>query len=259
MGVTMKNARFVTTEVPRGRSNEKIKAVGCNFNKETGKEYEKSQLKNRWDLLKKEWKLWKQLKGNDTCLGWDPNKNNLDTSEVWWEKKLKIMPEATKFKNGSIDPELENKLDWMFQGINDDPMFVHTFGLQLIDGTDDDEPPRIEVEEVVVAVEEIQMPKKAMVRATPPEEEIPGFGLFSSQQGMSTATSAKSSSEPYDIPKAIQLLDNMEEEVPKKSQLYYFATKLFLNKDKRTMFMSLSTDIRAWWLKMEMEEGSKVA
>ncbi|KAL4376715.1 hypothetical protein GQ457_02G034750 [Hibiscus cannabinus] len=116
----MKNARIVTTEIPRGRSNEKIKAVwdrnltmifcdlcmkekdhNCrrgayfkkegwsrlvaNFNKETGKEYEKSQLKSRWDLLKKEWKLWKQLKGNDTCLCWDPNKNNLDTSEAWWE------------------------------------------------------------------------------------------------------------------------------------------------------------------------------
>ena len=121
----MKNTRIDTTEVPRGKSNDKIKAIwdrnltiifcdlcikekdhNCrrgtyfkkegwsrlvaDFNKETGKEYEKSQLKNRWDLLKKEWKLWKQLKGNDTCLGWDPKKNNIDTSEEWWEKKLKV-------------------------------------------------------------------------------------------------------------------------------------------------------------------------
>ncbi|KAK8712658.1 hypothetical protein V6N13_147888 [Hibiscus sabdariffa] len=82
--------------------------------------------------------------------------------EAWWEKKLKIMPEATKFKNGGIDPELENKLDWMFQGINDDATFSLTFGLQSIDGTDDDEPPKLEGGEVVIAVEEIQMPKKAM-------------------------------------------------------------------------------------------------
>ncbi|PPD91137.1 hypothetical protein GOBAR_DD11913 [Gossypium barbadense] len=71
------------------------------------------------------------------------------------------MPEATKFKNGGIDPELENKLDWMFQGINDDVTFTPTFGLPSIDGTDDDEPPKVEVEEVV-AVEDIQMSKKAM-------------------------------------------------------------------------------------------------
>lgn len=341
----MKNARILTVEVPRGRSNEKIKAVwdrnltmifcdlcikekdhNCrrgtyfkkegwsrlvaNFNKETGKEYEKSQLKNRWDLLKKEWKLWKQLKGNDTCLGWDPNKNNIDTSEAWWEKKLKLMPEATKFKNGGIDPELENKLDWMFQGINDDVTFTPTFGLPSIDGTDDDEPPKVEVEEVV-AVEDIQMSKKAMGehfnemdnhcmeqnpqahsesehQSEPPhqkkrspesdsshlnkgKEKVPKLvgrvsklsrqidRLCSAAESMSTATSAKITFEPYNIPEAIRMLDNMEEEVPKMSQLYFFATKLFIDKDKRTVFMSLSSDIRAWWLKMEMEESSKAA
>ncbi|XP_022719182.1 L10-interacting MYB domain-containing protein-like [Durio zibethinus] len=340
----MKNARIVTAEVPRGRNNDKMKAVwdrnltiifcdlcikekdhNCrrgtyfkkegwsrlvsNFNKETGKEYEKSQLKNRWDLLKKEWKLWKQLKGNDTCLGWDSTKNNIDTSDAWWEKKLKLMPEATKFKNGGIDPELENKLDWMFQGINDDITLAPTFGLPPTDGIDDDELPKVEVE--VFAVEDIEMPKKAMDehfneinnhcmeqnpqpysesehQSEPPhqkkrspesgssdlnkgKEKVPKLvgrvsklswqidRLCSAAESMSTATSAKLTSEPYTIPEAVRLLDNMEEEVPKKSLLYYFATKLLLNKDKRTMFMSLSTETRAWWLKMEMKESSKVS
>ncbi|XVF06279.1 hypothetical protein REPUB_Repub06bG0033800 [Reevesia pubescens] len=339
----MKNARIFTTEVPRGKSNDKIKAVwdrnltmifcdlcikekdhNCrrgtyfkkegwsrlvaNFNKETGKEYEKSQLKNRWDLLKKEWKLWKQLKGNDTCLSWDPRKNNIDTSDEWWEKKLKLMPEVTKFKNSGIDPELENKLDWMFQGIsvNDDITLAPTFGFPPTDGTDDDELPKVEVE--LDTVEDIQMPKKAMdehlieidnhcleqnpqphseseQQSEPPhqkkrfpesdsshlnkgKEKVPKLvgrvaklsrqidRLCSAAESMSTATSTKLTFEPYNIPEAVRLLDSMEEEVPKKSQLYYFATKLFLNKDKRTMFMSLSTETRAWWLKMEMGEKS---
>lgn len=340
----MKNARVVTTEVPRGKSNEKIKAVwdrnltmifcdlcikekdhNCrrgtyfkkegwsrlvaDFNKETGKEYEKSQLKNRWDLLKKEWKLWKQLKGNDTFFGWDPRKNNIDTSEEWWEMKLKLMPEAAKFKNGGIDPELENKLDWMFQGVlvNNDTPLAPTFSLAPSDGTDDDESPKVEVE--VVTVDDTQIPRRAMdehlneianhcmelnpqphseseQQSEPPQqkkrspdsdsshlnkdkEKVPKLvgrvaklsrqidRLCSAAESMSTATSAKLKFEPYNIPEAVRLLDNMEEEVPKKSQLYYFATKLFLNKDKRTMFMSLSSETRAWWLKMEMEESCK--
>lgn len=338
----MKNARIVTAEVPRGKSNDKVKAVwdrnltmifcdlcikekdhNCrrgtyfkkegwsrlvaNFNRETGKEYEKSQLKNRWDLLKKEWKLWKQLKGNDTWLGWDPRKNNICAPEEWWEKQLKLLPEATKFRNGGIDPDLENKLDGMFQGmlINDDITLATKYGLPPSDGTDDDDeqPPKVEV----VAVEDIQMPKKAMdelvnaiddqcMEQNPPpysesehqseppvqkkrspesdsshlnkgKEKVPKLvervaklsrqidRLCGAAESMSTATSANLTFEPYNIPEAVQLLDNMEEEVPKKSQLYYFATKLFLNKDKRTMFMSLSAETRAWWLKMEMESS----
>ncbi|XVF42135.1 hypothetical protein PTKIN_Ptkin01aG0335900 [Pterospermum kingtungense] len=342
----MKNARVLATEVPRGKSNDKIKAVwdrnltmifcdlcikekdhNCrrgtyfkkegwtrlvaDFNKETGKEYEKSQLKNRWDLLKKEWKVWKQLKGNDTFFGWDPRKNNIDASEEWWEKKLKLMPESAKFKNGGIDPELENKLDWMFQGVlvNNDTTLAPTFCLAPSDGTDDDEPPKVEVE--VVTLEDTQIPGKAMdehlieidnhcMEQNPQphsesehqseplqqkkrapdsdsshlnkdKEKVPKLvgrvaklsrqidRLCSAAESMSTATSANLNFEPYNIPEAVRLLDNMEEEVPKKSQLYYFATKLFLNKDKRTMFMSLSSETRAWWLKMEMEESSKFA
>lgn len=219
------------------------------------------------------------------------------------------MPEAAKFKNGGIDPELENKLDWMFQGVlvNNDTPLAPTFSLAPSDGTDDDESPKVEVE--VVTVDDTQIPRRAMdehlneianhcmelnpqphseseQQSEPPQqkkrspdsdsshlnkdkEKVPKLvgrvaklsrqidRLCSAAESMSTATSAKLKFEPYNIPEAVRLLDNMEEEVPKKSQLYYFATKLFLNKDKRTMFMSLSSETRAWWLKMEMEESCK--
>ncbi|KAL4379094.1 hypothetical protein GQ457_02G034740 [Hibiscus cannabinus] len=50
----------------------------------------------------------------------------------------------------------------MFQGINDDVTFVHASCLTPIDGTDDDEPHKVEVEEGVIVAEDIQMPKMAM-------------------------------------------------------------------------------------------------
>ncbi|KAL1156197.1 hypothetical protein V6Z11_A08G075900 [Gossypium hirsutum] len=64
--------------------------IMINFEKETGKAFSQRQLKNRWDALKKEWKAWKKLKGEDTGLGWNPIKRTVDASDDWWESRLKI-------------------------------------------------------------------------------------------------------------------------------------------------------------------------
>ncbi|KAG8477249.1 hypothetical protein CXB51_030321 [Gossypium anomalum] len=91
--------------------------IMTNFEKETGKGFSQRQLKNRWDALKKEWKAWKKLKGEDTSLGWNPIKRTVDASDDWWESRLKVVPEAKKFRTSGIDPEFEGKLDQMFMGI----------------------------------------------------------------------------------------------------------------------------------------------
>ncbi|XP_040956927.1 L10-interacting MYB domain-containing protein-like [Gossypium hirsutum] len=87
------------------------------FEKETGKGFSQRQLKNRWDALKKEWKAWKKLKGEDTSLGWNPIKRTVDASDDWWESRLQVVHEAKKFRTSGIDPEFEAKLDQMFMGI----------------------------------------------------------------------------------------------------------------------------------------------
>ncbi|MFQ6631499.1 hypothetical protein Gotur_009900 [Gossypium turneri] len=91
--------------------------IMTNFEKETGKAFSQRQLKNRWNALKKEWKAWKKLKGEDTSLGWNPIKRTVDASDDWWESRLKVVPEAKKFRTSSIDPKFEGKLDQMFMGI----------------------------------------------------------------------------------------------------------------------------------------------
>ncbi|KAH1040563.1 hypothetical protein J1N35_042306 [Gossypium stocksii] len=91
--------------------------IMSNFEKEVGKEFSQKQLKNRWDALKKEWKAWKKLKGEDTGLGWNPIKKTIDALDDWWESRLKVVPEAQKFRTLGIDPEFEGKLDQMFIGI----------------------------------------------------------------------------------------------------------------------------------------------
>ncbi|XP_016691638.2 L10-interacting MYB domain-containing protein-like [Gossypium hirsutum] len=91
--------------------------IMTNFEKETGKGFSQRQLKNRWDALKKEWKAWKKLKGEDTGLGWNPIKRTVDASDEWWESRLQVVPETKKFKTLGIDPEFERKLNQMFMGI----------------------------------------------------------------------------------------------------------------------------------------------
>ncbi|KAK3194526.1 hypothetical protein Dsin_025836 [Dipteronia sinensis] len=93
--------------------------VGCdnlvkNFSKATGKEYNKVQLKNKWDTLKSDWKLWRDLVEKETGLGWNAKLKTIDASEEWWHRKLQVHHNAAKFRKEGIDPAMMEKLDRMF-------------------------------------------------------------------------------------------------------------------------------------------------
>ena len=53
------------------------------FCDETGLNYDKNQLKSRWDVLKVDWRVWEQLKSHDIGLGWDVVKRTIDASDDW--------------------------------------------------------------------------------------------------------------------------------------------------------------------------------
>ncbi|GAV88031.1 Myb_DNA-bind_3 domain-containing protein [Cephalotus follicularis] len=61
------------------------------FNTASGKNYDYHQLKNKWDQLKKDYSLWKDLIGNDTGLGWSYTKQTVDATDEWWEKKFRFV------------------------------------------------------------------------------------------------------------------------------------------------------------------------
>ncbi|XP_020597508.1 uncharacterized protein At2g29880-like [Phalaenopsis equestris] len=83
----------------------------------TGRDYDRMKMKKKWDQLKKDWKLWKELKQGSTGMGWDPVKRTIDAPKEWWAKKLQAVPSAKKFKFVGIDPVMEEKLDGMFTGV----------------------------------------------------------------------------------------------------------------------------------------------
>ncbi|KAK8936163.1 hypothetical protein KSP39_PZI013768 [Platanthera zijinensis] len=68
-----------------------------------------AQFKNKWDQLKKDWKLWKELKHGATGLGWDSTRRTVDASDDWWKERLEVVPAAKKFRYAGIPPELEEK------------------------------------------------------------------------------------------------------------------------------------------------------
>ena len=59
-----------------------MKIVGATFTKE--------QLKHKWDWMKEQWKLWKDLIGKETGIGWDPMKGTISASNEWWNEKIQV-------------------------------------------------------------------------------------------------------------------------------------------------------------------------
>ena len=60
------------------------------FKQKHKKNYGKPQLKNKWDTLKKEWRLWRELLKESTGIGWCPSKKTVDATEEWWAEKIQV-------------------------------------------------------------------------------------------------------------------------------------------------------------------------
>ncbi|KAK1364558.1 hypothetical protein POM88_040119 [Heracleum sosnowskyi] len=64
-----------------------------------------------------EWKLWKELIGKETGLGWNPRLETIDATPDWWDDKIKINKDYAKFRKKGLEPELVTKNDFMFGSI----------------------------------------------------------------------------------------------------------------------------------------------
>ncbi|XP_040937961.1 uncharacterized protein [Gossypium hirsutum] len=87
------------------------------FQAKTQKNYGKPQLKNKWDTLKKEWRLWRELLKDSTGIGWCPSKRTVDATEEWWAEKIQENPDFKGFKKKGIEPRLNDLIWQMFGGI----------------------------------------------------------------------------------------------------------------------------------------------
>ncbi|KAH7673874.1 Myb/SANT-like domain-containing protein [Dioscorea alata] len=71
-------------------TKEGWKNIVTKFSWRTKVNYNYKQLKNKWDLMKKEFSIWAKLVEHQTGLGWDPVKRTVLASDDWWERKRQV-------------------------------------------------------------------------------------------------------------------------------------------------------------------------
>lgn len=79
------------------------KNVVSKFAEKSGDTRTKKQLKNKLDLLKKEYVTFMEFKNCATGLGWDEAKQTVDCSDEWWDEHLAV---RTMFLDNYILPIL---------------------------------------------------------------------------------------------------------------------------------------------------------
>ncbi|KAL4591308.1 hypothetical protein LXL04_004266 [Taraxacum kok-saghyz] len=81
------------------------KAVWLNIEKgmleKTGIVFDKKQLSNKWETMKRDWKLYERLMRLETGIG--GTRSLIDTSEEWWAEKINANKEFAKFKDINLD------------------------------------------------------------------------------------------------------------------------------------------------------------
>ncbi|XP_061966912.1 L10-interacting MYB domain-containing protein-like [Populus nigra] len=92
------------------------KFVVQSFKDQTGLSLSKSQLKNKWDGIKKDWRVWKKLI-TETGVGWSTELGTISATDEWWQSKIQEMRGAKKFRHVGIEPSLCAKYDIMFTNI----------------------------------------------------------------------------------------------------------------------------------------------
>lgn len=261
------------------------------FKEYTGRDYDRLQLKNKWDQLKKEWKLWKDLKKDATGFGWNSKKKTIDGSDEWWKGKIEEFPSAKKFRYNGIDPEMEEKLDKMFMNA-DNAWAPNSESLPPV-VTDEDFEDCESTKSLsgdTKIVNELRRSYSGLKRASQPSSNgkgnkskfvCPKSGMSGAadvphmlqeqmlqaqmlqtqiQQLVDAATLRSKATvalnKSFTITEAVRVLDSIEE-LEEDTELYGFSIDLLMQKENREMFMALKANRKAWYLKREFERSKK--
>jgi hypothetical protein len=71
-------------------SKDGWKNIQTKFQERTTYAYNRFQLKNRWDALKREFASFAKLVDKETGLGWDDDKKTVKADDEWWNAKSKV-------------------------------------------------------------------------------------------------------------------------------------------------------------------------
>ncbi|KAM0027493.1 putative Myb/SANT-like domain-containing protein [Helianthus debilis subsp. tardiflorus] len=69
----------------------------------TGKTFDHKKIKNHWETMKKEWKLYDRLMRLESGIGWDPVRKTIDASDEWWDEKIKGDKDLSKLRGKNLE------------------------------------------------------------------------------------------------------------------------------------------------------------
>ncbi|XP_010552866.1 PREDICTED: L10-interacting MYB domain-containing protein-like isoform X2 [Tarenaya hassleriana] len=79
----------------------------------TGSKYDRMQLKNHWDTMGRQWKVWSRLV-QCSYMNWDPETNTFGASDEDWINYVQDNPEAGQYR--MCPPQYLEKLEIIFSG-----------------------------------------------------------------------------------------------------------------------------------------------
>ncbi|XP_061356707.1 L10-interacting MYB domain-containing protein-like [Gastrolobium bilobum] len=222
-------------------TKEGWKNIMESFYSKSGLNYDRLQLKNRWDSTKEQWKIWCKLIGTN-YMKWDPSNQKFEASEEDWTNYLQANPEAAQFRFKEL--QFTDILEAIFNGT--------TF-------TGETEPvvqQRKSDDSVITFPLHAKVPDAANL-----DEKIECLcDAVASRNGVSiqnnaNAISSTESKRNYSIGECIECLDRMEE-IEQGCDLYLFALDVFLKQEYREIFLQLKKpNLRISWLQRLQSVG----
>ncbi|KAI3445097.1 hypothetical protein Pfo_001762 [Paulownia fortunei] len=216
--------------------------ICVDFVQKTSLNYNKKQLKNHWDNTKQDWKVWYKLITLDIGLGWDNIKNTIlicNWKNAW-------APSEGSLPNDSTGP-CQTQSSQLEENI-----------IQI--------DPEVQVEEPNKAVKPnqtkngggdttgVRRHKRARDEFPPPKysRKVLSAANMDMYLGRICETvEAMGARLENTMQECINILNEMCE-VPKGSELYLFACRLFLKNEQRNLFIALgNSELRFLWLKDE--------
>ncbi|KAF6146217.1 hypothetical protein GIB67_011689 [Kingdonia uniflora] len=87
------------------------------------------ELKNQWDYMKKQWKVWRGLI-NRTGHGYDPISGTFDWPDEVWENIIAVNSDARKYKTAPL--QHRDLLEKLFEGLSATGDFAWSSGMTSV-------------------------------------------------------------------------------------------------------------------------------
>ncbi|CAL5352907.1 unnamed protein product [Camellia sinensis] len=241
------------------------------FKSMTGKAYQGIQMKNHWDVLKKDWPLWNNLLRGETSLGHDTFTGAISVSDEWWTLKLERYPDATKFRRMPL--QFAEDFDILFLEVAATREWAYTPSSGVMPQTDKTpeefhtpHDAEFHDDSDLEVVHSFESNKKRSSNTdgsstkSKTKNKFAGAALLNKTLDRivnvvesSSATSTQTSSRYPSITECLAKLESIPGVSP-DDELYVWAARLFLRDKHRECFMSLPTDeVRLRILKLEIE------